>query len=360
MDATRVQTGPARPERRRWLARMAGTLATAGLGIPAGAGAAGSQRVPVPVLPKGPIELRVAHLVNPRLPRMDAGQLRLLLDALRGATLEHLGVELRFAPLVELPIGALFATIPPARRDEAMADVFDFKTGRGDVRRLEQAFARGFRTGGESLREMAAYAVPHVGPVPEAGFEGFGARMARIQLERIARWRAVAALDGKPVIDAQPFNEFALWLALGHGDVPFELLLTNQIIASVEYSQPAVHSAVRGGYTNGVTTYGRVSRFQTFSVWSTFAFTSEDEWVRGMRGGESYSHDEAARLAGIAAAHELGHQLFHYLHPFGRTACLMNPVPMFGYRAWAAALSARDCPAGSHKAMKPGAAKFLY
>ena len=45
-----------------------------------------------------------------------------------------------------------------------------------------------------------------------------------------------------------------------------------------------------------------------------------------MRDGENCNAEEAARLAGISAAHEIGRQLFHFLHPFGQSACLMNPV----------------------------------
>ena len=79
-----------------------------------------------------------------------------------------------------------------------------------------------------------------------------------------------------------------------------------------------------------------------------------------MRDGEIYSAEEAARLAGIGATHEIGHQLFHVLHPFGRTACLMNPVPLFAYRAWAAKLAPKDCPIGSGPDMQPGGYTFLY
>ncbi|NJS35838.1 MAG: hypothetical protein HC765_04400 [Brachymonas sp.] len=65
-------------------------------------------------------------------------------------------------------------------------------------------------------------------------------------------------------------------------------------------------------------------------------------------------------MAGIAASHELGHQLLHLLHPFGQKHCLMNPVPMFAYRAWAKQLSAKDCALGSSKEMTPGAHRFHY
>jgi len=316
-----------------------------------------TRTVPLPVLPQGPVDMRVAYVVNPRLPRMDAQQLQVLLDSMREAVQAHLGITLRFSPVTEVPIAQLFATIPPQRRDEAVLDSYDFKSGRGDRSKLDRAFAQGFRSSGESLDAMRAYALPSTGPLAP-GYEAFGARIAGLQLERVARWRSRQALDGGPAIDATAFNEFPMWLALGYGDLPYELVLTNQLIAGVEYSFPAVHTALRGGYSNGLTSYGRQSRWGTFSVWSTYAFSGNDAQLVELRGGERYTPEEAARLAGLSGAHEIGHQLLHLLHPFGQPACLMHPVEGFAYRAWAARLSAADCRVGSSPAMTPGAYKF--
>lgn len=316
--------------------------------------------VPLPRLPNGPIEMRVAHVVNPRLPRMTAKQLQILLNAAAATVRDHFGVELRFAPVVETPVAELFGKIPAKRRSDAYKDIYDFKSGKGDPAQLGQDFARGFRSSGENLQDMIAYLRPHSGVLKAQTFEALGAAAANLQLERIKRWKNVRALDGKPAIDDAPYNEFLMWMALGYAEVPYELLLTNQIIASIERTFPAVHAAIRGGYSNGLTTYSAHSRYQTFSVWSTYAFDGNEEGLVRLREGEAYNEEEAARLAGIGAAHEIGHQLFHFLHPFGNSACVMNPVSSFTYRAWAAALSPKHCPIGSSPAMKPGAYKFRY
>jgi len=318
------------------------------------------RTVPLPQLPSGPVELRVAHVINPRLPRMNDGQLQILLNAVRETSRQHFGVELVFSPLKEMEIEELFRIIPEERRREALAHAYDFKGPGGDPAKLAADFGQGLRDEGGALPAMIGYVRPYLGKLPEQSYESLGRALVDLQLERIKRWQAVPALDGGPAIDTTPYNEYNYWNLLGYGDLPFELVITNQIIASVEDVDPSIHTSIRGGYNNGLTTYSRSSRYGSYSVWSTFAFTTDDPWVREMRGGETFNPVEAARLAGIGAAHELGHELFHFLHPYDNPACVMNPVPMFSYRAWAEKLSPRDCPIGSSPAMTPGAFRFIY
>jgi hypothetical protein len=341
---------------------LCGTLLALALQLLAGCSMLqpGERTVPLPKLSAGPVALRVLHVVNPRLPRMTEAQLQVLLNAVRETSRQHFGVELVFTPLREMSIEEFFRIIPEKRRLEAQAHAFDFKSGTGDPVKLARDFGRALRAEGESLPGMMGYVRPYLGKLPEQSYESLGSALVQLQLERIKHWQAVPALDGGPAIDATPYNEYNMWNLVGYGDLPYELVITNQIIASVEDVDPSVHTSIRGGYNNGLTTYSRSSRFLTYSVWSTFAFTTDDPWVREMRGGETFNPAEAARLAGLGAAHELGHQLFHFLHPYDNQACVMNPVPMFSYRAWADKLSPRDCPIGSSPPMKPGAFRFVY
>ena len=314
--------------------------------------------LPVPVLPPGPIEMRVAYVINPRLPRLDSAQLGRLLEATRKTSQEHFGVDLRFVAPVEIPIDSLFQRIPAERRRSVSEFIYDFKTGKGDPILFEKAFVTELKNSGDPVADVLRFATPYLNEPPESSYEALGTALAKIQLNRIEKWKNLKALDGGPVIDSSPYNEYVLWDSLGYAKLPFELLVTNQIIASAEYRGSAAHSAVRGGYTNGITINNAHSRFSTTSIWSTFAFTSADDWVVRVRNGETYQPQEAARLAGILAVHEIGHQLFHFGHPWGRAACVMNPIPMFAYRQTVNNISAKDCPIGSSPAMRPGSAKF--
>ncbi len=316
--------------------------------------------LPLPQLNAQTIELRVAHVINPRLPRMSDAQIALMLDAMARATSEHLGIEVRFVQPVEIPIAQVFAGIPPKFTQFANSQQHKFRSLFARKSTLARAYAEGFAQGGEPLEEMAMFAQRKGLRFDKSSFAAFGKDAANYQLARMHDWQKFVASDGKSVIDDQAFHEYTLWNHIGYGNLPFELVITNQIIASVEYSQPSIHTAIRGGYTNGFTSFSTKSRLGSFAAWSTFALTSNDtEWLR-LREGESYTAEEAAQLAGTAAVHELGHLLLHLMHPFGQKGCIMDPVPMFAYRAWAAQLSAKDCPLSSSAAMKPGAYRFTY
>jgi len=315
------------------------------------------QTLPLPVLPEGPVVLRVAYVVNPRLPKMSNEQLKILLTATQKTARDHFGIDIHFTPVVEIPIETLFHEIPESARLNAARHIYDFKKNQGNLYHLINAFSKGLRQSDEPLAAMINYAQPYMKEPIENSYESLGNALARIQLERIKQWQSVKALDGKSVIDESTYNEYMMWDALSYGNMPYELVLTNQIIASTEDIDPAVHTAIRGGYCNGVTFYNKQSRYGTYSVWSTFAFSSDKE-LKQIRSGEAYSPEEAAKLAGIGATHEIGHQLFHFQHPYGNTACVMNPVPMFNYRSWTNKLSPKDCEIGSSPAMVAGSNKF--
>jgi hypothetical protein len=316
--------------------------------------------LPLPKFDVQPIELRVAHVINPRLPRMSDAQIALMLDTMAQATNEHLGIRVRFTQPEEISIAQAFAGIPLKFVDLAKREQFNFRSWFSWKSSLAKAYARGLAQAGEPLEDMALFAQKKGIKLDARNFETFGKDAAHYQLERMDQWQKLKANDGKSVIDEQPFHEYTMWNYVGYGQMPYELVITNQIIASVEYSQPSIHTAIRGGYTNGITTFNPQGRWGSFSVWSTFAFTSSEKKWLTWREGESYTPEEAARLSGLAAVHELGHQLLHLVHPFGQKGCIMDPVPMFAYRAWAAKLSAKDCPLGSSQAMTPGAYRFQY
>ena len=227
--------------------------------------------------------------------------------------------------------------------------VDDFKKDVVDRQRLESAYELAISEQVAPLKDWAEYAAREIG-------------LAKVDTDPDEWKRRLAkmnAADSKPVIDDSPYNEWLFWHSLGEREQVHDLIITNQLVASVEYSDVDIHPALRGGLTNGATSFSRDSTFGMFAWWSTFAFTSSYPVIVSMRGDETYNPLEAARLAGTGAAHELGHMLFHYGHPFGLSACVMSPTPVLRFREWVSKLDATACKATQHPAMKPGAARVM-
>ena len=121
-----------------------------------------------------------------------------------------------------------------------------------------------------------------------------------------------------------------------------------------------LHTAIRGGVTVGLTTYSRESKFGTYIVFSTFPFLDNSDITQLLRGGENYSDAEAAELAGAYLAHEIGHMLFQFGHPFGQDSCVMNPASMLRFSEWFHQLDSTACQIGSRAEMTPGAIPEYY
>ena len=319
----------------------------------------GRVAIPVPRLPEGPLELRVLYLVNERLPQPMREALQALLDSARAATRAHFDREVRFTSIDVRPIEFYFSKFPEPEKAAAAESIYDFKKGTGDGRRLREGFEKDLRKTGDDLDAMIAYARPYLlGAVRERSFEALTEALISTQLARLKQLLTASAADGRPLIDQRPYNEFIYWDLLAREPLPYEVIVTNQLIASVEYSSNSVHSALRGGITNGLTTPNAQSKFGATAIVSTYPMFGTDPVTMALRANETYSPADAARYAGVLLAHELGHELWHLGHPYGKNACVMNPTPLLHFRRWVEGLAPVQCPIGGEGAMKPGYAKM--
>ena len=315
----------------------------------------------VPIPPGETVQLRVAHAVNERLPRMTPEQLHTLLAATRKTALEHFGVHLEFSTVTETSVDALLALIPPQVRQARMNEIYDFRSGTGDRKRLADGILRTLQERNTNLADALAYARPYLPQSAEPGsLQELSVVLADVMLARLDEWRALKAADGMPVLDGTARNEWILWDTLGYGELPYDLVITNQLLASAEYTAVEVHTAIRGGLTTGTTTFSRNSQYGSFVFWSTFPFTDTSAQSHALRGDEDYSATQAAEFSGAYLAHEIGHLLFKFGHPFGHQACVMNPASLLHYRAWQQQLDAQQCRIGSLPEMQVGAIPEVY
>ena len=315
--------------------------------------------VPLPRLPEGPIELRVVYLENPRFTSLSGHEQQAVLASATAIVKANFGRDVVFSAPEVRPIASYFDMIDRGTRAALAGLIFDFKRPTKDPARLIADMEKSLREAGEDLDAMIDFAAPHLtAPIKDRTYSSLASALVLTQLQRIGALAAQTAADGKPVLDAQPYNEVMYWDVMYRTRLPYEVVITNQLLASVEYGNNSVHSALRGGITNGFTTPNEASRFGTTAILSVYPFVSDDAAIRALREGETYTRADALRYAGVMLAHELGHQLWHLGHPFGRTACVMSPAPMLHFRRWVEALSPADCPLAADGPMKPGFARI--
>jgi hypothetical protein len=320
-------------------------------------------RIATPTVPAGPVELRVGHVVNPRFPRFTDAQIALYLGETARVAKAHLGLELRFAAVETVDIATVFARFDPALSRYLDGFRYDVRADTGDRQAVRRAVTgeTAFAVKLNGFDGIYDYAAPYlVKPAATRDVPGLAAAAVDTLFARLGALRDAPALDGRATIDAQPYHEFMYWDSIGYAPLPWEVVITNQPVVSVEYFGYPIHAALRGGITAGSTNYSHDGSFRTVSWLSTFAFTSDVPAVVALRGGERYDAETAARLAGAYHVHELGHQLLGFTHPFGNPACVMTPAELLKFRQWYDGLDPARCAIGSSKAMTVGAIRLWY
>lgn len=306
------------------------------------------------------VHVRVVNANNIRLARMSPEQIRIMLATARATVKNNFGVNVTFSDVDETGIENIFSLIPPKLRVLRKSTIYDFKSGTGDKQKLAIGINQTLTERGTKLEDGLSFVKPFLPDARAKDMNSFSELLSNVMLERLQGWRNVKASDGSPLLDAAPYNEITYWDILGYGNLPYELVITNQLFASAEYVGVDIHTAIRGGLTVGLTSYSRNSKFGSYIVFSTFPFLDNSENTQLLRGGETYSDIESAELAGAYLAHEIGHMLFQFGHPFGQKTCVMNPASMLRFREWMNQIDGSACLIGSRPEMTPGAVPEYY
>ena len=314
-------------------------------------------------LAENTVHLKVLRVINPRFPMMNENQFKLYLKEAKNVVLEHFGVHVVFEVLKKQSIKDFFTVIPVSVKEELYKDIYDFKNNRGDekllVKNIADALAAYSKT--ISLSDLMDYANPHlVRPIKKRTLYSLAEALIDTEIKRLKMWTEVQASDNQSVINDDPYNEWALWDAVGHFKTDFDVVLTNQLIASAEYYGQDMHSALRGGIVAGTTSYMKDSPFDAFVFVTSFLFINDHSLIKKLRGNKVYSKRDAAIYSGAYLAHEIGHMLFRLSHPFNKQACVMNPAKLLYFETWYKEIDAKKCPIGSSESMNPGSATLYY
>lgn len=319
--------------------------------------------IPLPDITHQPIELRVARVINPRFEQLSDDSYNQLLKRTQQLVKQHFNIDVVFSPVTTLAIEEVFSAIDPqvvtVRRHEVVElDRIDVEAREA----MQQAVFATLSHYSGNKQKVLDYAQPYLlhPEIKQKDFIGLSYALVDTLVSRLSYWKTQKAKDGGPVIDNKVYNQWVWWDSLGYSDLPYDVIITNQLVASAEYYGMDVHSSIRGGLTAGTTSYSKNSLFSAFVYIMLYPMLNDSDMLATLRQDESYSEKQIIDYSAALLTHELGHLLLHLGHPFGNRHCIMSPTTMLNYRDWYDQLDASLCGIGSSPEMTPGAVKIDY
>jgi hypothetical protein len=320
------------------------------------------ERVSLPDLPNETITLSVASVVNPRFPELTDMQLQKILDKTAVMVRQHFGLSVSFKKPVSVSIESFFNYLKDNVKKERGRDIVKFsRVSKDEIRKMRRGVYKTLGQYWNDREVVADYARPYLlTPYEGDDFKQLARALVDTLLQRLQYWQTQKAKDGKPVINNDPYNEWVWWDSIGYGDMPYDVVITNQIVASAEVYDMSVHSSIRGGITAGTTTYSEQSQFKAYTYIMVYPMLNDSDMLTQLRNDEHYTDEQVVTYSAALLTHELGHLLLHLGHPFGNQNCVMSPTPLLKYREWYEGLDAAQCLINSEEMMTPGIARLEY
>lgn len=316
----------------------------------------------LPDISHQPLSLRVVYAHNPRFNELSEAQLQTVLQYTSALMKQHFAVDVVFeiSPPVKMP--DLFAILPDSVKQQRQSAIVDPRyIEPASLIQMRNALHAELLAYESDPQHLMDYARPYLlSDLPVTDMATLARALIDTQITRLQYWYENPAADGKPVIDGSPYNQWVWWDSLGYGALPYDVVITNQLVASLETYDVAMHSALRGGINGGTMTYSKQGRYGGYVFISVYAMLNDMALLTSLRDDAHYSNEQIAQYAAATLAHELGHLFFHYDHPYGASACLMSPTPLLYYRAWYEALDADVCRAIQLPQMQTGAVHISY
>ncbi|MCW9013211.1 MAG: hypothetical protein OQL06_05465 [Gammaproteobacteria bacterium] len=320
------------------------------------------QRVSLPDLSNQPVKINVVHAINPRFQSLNETQYLGVLKHTQRLVKQHLNIDVEFNRVENISIETLFSYLPEhvIRAREKLIIQLNQVT-EADVNDMWHSIYTSLEPFRNNPDAVIDYAQPYlINTLPVNNLEELTDRLVETLIVRGQYWYNYKVEDGKPVVDGSPYNEWVWWDSLGYGHLPYQLVITNQLVVSAERYGMATHSSLRGGITAGTTSYSKDSSNKAYIFASTFQLINNAPMLTRLRDDAAYSEQQIIEYTAALITHELGHMFYHYAHPFNKKACIMNPTPLLKYRQWVEGLDADKCQMLALPAMQPGAAKIDF
>jgi len=319
------------------------------------------RSIPLPVLDQSPVTLKVVYAVNSRFEVLTDAQLAAVLQKTRQLARQHLQVELELELQPSIPVSELFRYLPAQVRRARQSAIFTGKAiGKHEREAIYKSIYSSLERYQDNPQEVIDYARPYLlGAGDISTLAQLVNAITHTFITRLEYWTRLQGRDGKPLLDGE-FNEWVWWDSLGYGALPYDVVITNQPVISMENYDLSMHTSLRGGVTLGTMTYNRNSPYHGYIFASSYIFNNPLSEPHLYHDAANFSEQEAIDYTALIVTHELGHLLFHYGHPFNAVACIMNPTPTISYRGLYKKLDAQACRDMHLPAMKVGAETITY
>ena len=323
--------------------------------------------VPLPDISRQPIKLSVASIVNSRFKKLTDSQIQQILQRSQSLVKQYFNIDIEFSEVEVLSIEDAFKNIDYAlvkRRQKEIVDInfIDDAAKRKAREEMQEALYATMTNYSGNEQSVIDYAQPYlINPeVKQKDFIGLSYALVDTLLTRLNYWKSQTAADGAPVLNNNGYHEWVWWDSLGYTDMPYDIVITNQLVASAEYYAMDVHSSMRGGITAGTTTYSKHTTFNSYVYIMVYPMLNDTKLLEKLRSDKTYGSDQIVNYSAALLTHELGHMLLHLGHPFGNKACIMSPTVMLNYRDWYDNFNADLCAIGSNEDMEVGAIDINY
>ncbi|MCK4834932.1 MAG: hypothetical protein KAT12_09135, partial [Gammaproteobacteria bacterium] len=319
--------------------------------------------IAMPDISHQPVRLTVASVVNPRFKQLSVPQIQKILLRSQQMVKQHFQIDVVFSDVATFSVEDVFSHLDPQVADRRRKEIVNINFIDDQVREdMQRAVFETLANYAGNRLNVIGYAQPFL-LNPEIKHEDFislSYALVDTLISRLQYWKTQVANDGRPVLDEEGYHEWVWWDSLGYSDLSYDILITNQLVASAEYYAMDVHSSIRGGITAGTTTYNKNTAFNSYVYVMLYPMLNDSVLLTTLRQDETYSDDQIINYSAALLTHELGHMLLHLGHPFGNKHCIMSPTVMLNYRDWYENLDAERCAVGSTKEMTPGAATIEY
>lgn len=318
---------------------------------------------PLPDLSLQPVKLRVASVVNPRFKQLTEDQVTGILTRTRQMVKQHFAIDITFTGVETVAIKDVFhqlsGEVLNSRRDE-IVDIEHIDEQAREA--MQQSVFATLENYADKKSNVIDFAQPYLlhPEVKPRGFIELSYALVDTLISRLKYWQVQEAEDGRPVLEDNGYHEWVWWDSLGYTELPYDIVITNQLVASAENYAMDVHSSIRGGITAGTTTYNKNTAFSAYVYIMVYPMLNDSELLTTLRQDETYTDEQIVNYSAALLTHEIGHLLLHFGHPFGRKHCIMSPTVMLNYRDWYDNLDAERCAVGSNPDMMPGAVSIDY